>query len=197
MFRGRFGAATLRPVARGSCAIRRGIVRIGIMGTARQGGPAARRTSFAGAASASWLARPFTSPTSGAAGWFAVDDKAALLFAKLVQIVAGMLFIEAFFYTYTGAFGFENVLVDIVSFVVAMVWVRDELPIGCCRRDRSLPGPAVSHVDRFRRAPVHHDHLRASAHPPLSRQHHGDLRPTLKGNWPPAHQVRRPATSAS
>lgn len=52
--------------------------------------------------------------------WSAVEDKAALLFAKLVQIVAGMVFIEAFFYTYTGAFGVENVAIDILSFVVAM-----------------------------------------------------------------------------
>lgn len=52
--------------------------------------------------------------------WFVVADKAALLFAKLVQILAGMVFIEAFFYTYTGALGIENVWVDILSFVVAM-----------------------------------------------------------------------------
>jgi hypothetical protein len=52
--------------------------------------------------------------------WFLVPNKAALLFAKLVQIVAGMVFIEAFFYTYTGALGIESVWVDIFSFVVAM-----------------------------------------------------------------------------
>ena len=53
--------------------------------------------------------------------WFVVENKAALLFAKLVQIVAGMLFIEAFFYTYTGAFGFESVWIDIGSFVIVMM----------------------------------------------------------------------------
>lgn len=52
--------------------------------------------------------------------WFVVENKAALLFAKLVQIIGGMVFIEAFFYTYTGALGIENVWVDILSFVVAM-----------------------------------------------------------------------------
>lgn len=52
--------------------------------------------------------------------WFTVEDKAALLFVKLVQILGGMVFIEAFFYTYTGALGIENVWVDILSFVVAM-----------------------------------------------------------------------------
>lgn len=52
--------------------------------------------------------------------WFVVADKAALLFAKLVQIIAGMVFIEAFFYTYTDALGIESVWVDILSFVVAM-----------------------------------------------------------------------------
>lgn len=52
--------------------------------------------------------------------WFVVADKAALLFAKLVQILAGMVFIEGFFYTYTGALGTESVWVDILSFVVAM-----------------------------------------------------------------------------
>ena len=52
--------------------------------------------------------------------WFVVANKAALLFAKLVQILGGMVFIEAFFYTYTGAIGIENVWVDIFSFVGAM-----------------------------------------------------------------------------
>ena len=41
--------------------------------------------------------------------WFVVTNKAALLFAKLVQIVAGMVLIEAFFYTYTGTLGIESV----------------------------------------------------------------------------------------
>ena len=52
--------------------------------------------------------------------WLVVGNKATLLFAKLVQILGGMLFIEAFFYTYTGAFGIENVWVDILSFIGAM-----------------------------------------------------------------------------
>ena len=52
--------------------------------------------------------------------WFVVENKAVLLFAKLVQIAAGMVFIEAFFYTYTGALGIDSVWVDILSFVVAM-----------------------------------------------------------------------------
>jgi hypothetical protein len=52
--------------------------------------------------------------------WFVVESKTALLFAKLVQIITGMVFIEAFFYTYTGALGVENVWVDILSFVAAM-----------------------------------------------------------------------------
>ncbi len=52
--------------------------------------------------------------------WFVVESKAVLLVAKLVQIVAGMVFIEAFFYTYTGALGVESVWVDILLFVIAM-----------------------------------------------------------------------------
>lgn len=50
----------------------------------------------------------------------AVRDLRRLLFAKLVQQLAGMLFILAFFYTYTGALGVENVFVDILTFVIAM-----------------------------------------------------------------------------
>ena len=53
--------------------------------------------------------------------WWILRDVRRLLFAKLVQQAAGMLFILAFFYTYTGAFGIENVLLDILSFVLAMV----------------------------------------------------------------------------
>jgi hypothetical protein len=53
--------------------------------------------------------------------WFMVKDKRRLLFAKCVQILTGMIFIEAFYYTYTGALGFESLAVDIVSFVLVMV----------------------------------------------------------------------------
>ena len=53
--------------------------------------------------------------------WFWVSDKRKLLFAKVAQMVLGMIFIEAFFYTYTGAFGFESIWVDIFSFALAMI----------------------------------------------------------------------------
>jgi hypothetical protein len=52
--------------------------------------------------------------------WFWVDDKRKLLFAKNAQIVVGMGFIIGFFYAYTGLFGFENVWIDIASFIAAM-----------------------------------------------------------------------------
>lgn len=58
--------------------------------------------------------------------WAVVRELRRLLFAKLVQELVGMLFILAFFYTYTGALGIESVLVDILTFVVAMAigyWV--------------------------------------------------------------------------
>ena len=58
--------------------------------------------------------------------WSVVRDLRRLLFAKLAQELTGMLLILAFFYTYTGSLGIENVLVDILTFVVAMAlgyWV--------------------------------------------------------------------------
>jgi hypothetical protein len=52
--------------------------------------------------------------------WFWVKDKKKLLFAKNAQIILGMGFIIGFFYLYTGLFNFENVFIDIASFVAAM-----------------------------------------------------------------------------
>jgi len=49
--------------------------------------------------------------------WFFVKNKKKLLFAKAAQIVIGMIIIISFFYTYTGALGFENVFIDIASFI--------------------------------------------------------------------------------
>ena len=53
--------------------------------------------------------------------WFFVDDKAKLLFAKTVQVVAGMVFIIGFFYGYLALSHTDNVFVDIASFAVAMI----------------------------------------------------------------------------
>lgn len=50
-----------------------------------------------------------------------VGDDRRLLAAKLCQLLFGILFIEGGFYLYTGALGFENVIVDIGLFVAAMV----------------------------------------------------------------------------
>jgi len=52
--------------------------------------------------------------------WFWVENKSKLLFAKTAQVVLGMAFILGFFYGYTALFP-DNVVVDIGSFVVAMV----------------------------------------------------------------------------
>lgn len=68
-------------------------------------------------------------------------DMRRLLFAKLVQELAGMVFILAFFYTYTGALGIENVFVDIVTFVIAMAlgyWLS--LRVLVSPRQAPLPG---------------------------------------------------------
>lgn len=55
--------------------------------------------------------------------WFWVKDKKLLFFAKTAEIVLTALFIITFFYTYTGALGIEEILlVDIVSFVVAVIF---------------------------------------------------------------------------
>jgi hypothetical protein len=51
-----------------------------------------------------------------------IRDPARLWWAKLVEVVAAVVFITAFFYTYTGALGVESVVaIDIGSFVVAVV----------------------------------------------------------------------------
>lgn len=50
-----------------------------------------------------------------------VKDLSKILLASLVQLMFMMGFIIVFFYTYTGAFGFENVVIDILSFMVAVV----------------------------------------------------------------------------
>lgn len=52
--------------------------------------------------------------------WFWVKDKKTLLLAKAMESMAAMLFIIVFFYTYTGAFGIENVWIDIASFFLAI-----------------------------------------------------------------------------
>jgi hypothetical protein len=53
--------------------------------------------------------------------WFFVKDKKTLLLAKVLESLFGMIFIITFFYTYTGAFGIENVFIDIGSFIVAVI----------------------------------------------------------------------------
>jgi len=50
-----------------------------------------------------------------------VKDLSKILWTSLIQLVFMMCFIIVFFYTYTGAFGFENVVIDILSFVVAVI----------------------------------------------------------------------------
>jgi len=51
---------------------------------------------------------------------FTVKDRSRLYYAKLIQLLLGMLFIIAFYYTYTGAFGTGNLLLDISSFFFAV-----------------------------------------------------------------------------
>jgi len=50
-----------------------------------------------------------------------VKNLQKILWTVLVQLVFMVGFITVFFYTYTGAFGFENVIIDIGSFMVAVV----------------------------------------------------------------------------
>lgn len=55
------------------------------------------------------------------AEWFVVSDKRRLLAAKFAQIVFGVIFMIAFFYTYSGIFGKSIVLVDIGSFFLTVI----------------------------------------------------------------------------
>ncbi len=83
--------------------------------------------------------------------WFSVGDLRRLLFAKLVQQVAGLLFILAFFYTYTGALGIENVILDILSFVVAMAlgyWLSHRLLLS------SRPPPLTASISALALAAI-------------------------------------------
>jgi len=50
-----------------------------------------------------------------------VKNLPKILWTTLVQLLFMIGFITLFFYTYTGAFGFENVIIDIGSFMVAVV----------------------------------------------------------------------------
>jgi hypothetical protein len=50
-----------------------------------------------------------------------IKDSNKVLFAKVAEIFFGITFIISFFYTYTGAFGIENVWIDIPYFFVAVV----------------------------------------------------------------------------
>ncbi len=50
-----------------------------------------------------------------------VKDLSKILWAALIQLVFMISFITAFFYTYTGAFGFENVIIDVLSFMAAVI----------------------------------------------------------------------------
>jgi len=49
-----------------------------------------------------------------------VKNLPKILWTVLVQLIFMIGFITVFFYTYTGAFGFENVIIDIISFAVAI-----------------------------------------------------------------------------
>ena len=66
-----------------------------------------------------------------------IRDPARLWWAKLVEVVAAVVFITAFFYTYTGALGVDSVVaIDICSFVVAVIggqWISYRLVV--------MPGP--------------------------------------------------------
>lgn len=53
--------------------------------------------------------------------WFASKDKQRLLAAKFEQIVFGIVFMIAFFYTYSGIIGETILWVDIVSFYLATI----------------------------------------------------------------------------
>ena len=50
-----------------------------------------------------------------------VKDLSKIFWTILVQLIFMICFITAFFYTYTGALGFENVIVDILSFITAVI----------------------------------------------------------------------------
>lgn len=50
-----------------------------------------------------------------------VKNLPKILWVVLVQLVFMICFITVFFYTYTGAFGFENVIIDILSFMIAII----------------------------------------------------------------------------
>ena len=54
-----------------------------------------------------------------AEAWW-IDDIGRLVWAKLAGSLAGLLFIAAFFYTYTGALGVESLWADIASFAAAV-----------------------------------------------------------------------------
>ncbi len=73
-----------------------------------------------------------------------IRDPARLWWAKLVEVVAAILFITAFFYTYTGALGVHSVVaIDIGSFVVAVIggqWISYRLLV--MPRPSPLPLPA-------------------------------------------------------
>jgi Family of unknown function (DUF6512) len=60
-----------------------------------------------------------------------IRDPARLWWAKLVEVVVAVVFITAFFYTYTGALGVDSVVaIDIGSFVAAVIggqWISYRL----------------------------------------------------------------------
>lgn len=51
--------------------------------------------------------------------WLFIENKQRLLAAKLGQLAFGLPFLIIFFYSYTGALGIENVIIDILSFYLA------------------------------------------------------------------------------
>ena len=67
-----------------------------------------------------------------------VKDLARLLWIALVQLVFMIGFITVFFYTYTGAFGFENVIIDIGSFIVAVI-IGQVIALRMLRSKSKLP----------------------------------------------------------
>jgi hypothetical protein len=50
-----------------------------------------------------------------------IKDISKILWAALAQLLFMICFITIFYYTYTGALGFENVIIDISSFIVAII----------------------------------------------------------------------------
>lgn len=74
-----------------------------------------------------------------------VGDRRRLWWAKLAEVTTASVFIVAFFYTYTGAFGVHSIVVDILTFVTAIAFGQ-WLSYRIITSPRSTPMPATVSV---------------------------------------------------